>query len=224
MVLEGVTGTVKFEQAINSNWRWSAQAGTQTLKSQDRVAFPYGCADGDNYHANTYCPNGYFDLYDFRSDNENRSTTSAELEIKGEIDTKFVKINPTLGILVNRVNDRFDMQAYNYSGAGNLHNFVALPADATLTGENTNRDERSTELYFNLSHQWTESFSTWAGLRFTRLSRQSVRTDGSRATDYTQNLSTGFVAASYQINSAHMAYASFGQGVESEVAPGRSRV
>jgi iron complex outermembrane receptor protein len=31
------------------------------------------------------------------------------------------------------------------------------------------------------------------------------------------------VAASYQINPAHMAYASFGQGVESEVAPGRSR-
>ncbi|MEY3782374.1 MAG: hypothetical protein RIS97_552 [Pseudomonadota bacterium] len=223
VVLEGVTGSVKFEQAINSNWRWSAQAGTQTLKSQDRVAFPYGCADGDNYYANTYCPNGNFDLYDFRSDNENRSTTSAKLEVKGEIDTQFVKINPTLGILVNRVKDRFDMQAYNYSGVGNLNNFVALPADATLTGENTNRDERSTELYVNQSHQWTESFSTWAGLRYTRLSRQSVRTDGSRATDYTQNLSTGFVAASYQINPAHMAYASFGQGVESEVAPGRSR-
>lgn len=223
VVLEGVTGTVKFEQAINSNWRWSAQAGTQRLKSQDRVAFPYGCADGDNYYANTYCPNGNFDLYDFRSDNENRSTTSAKLEVKGEIDTQFVKINPTLGILVNRVKDRFDMQAYNYSGVGNLNNFVALPADATLTGENTNRDERSTELYVNQSHQWTESFSTWAGLRYTRLSRQSVRTDGSRATDYTQNLSTGFVAASYQINPAHMAYASFGQGVESEVAPGRSR-
>jgi iron complex outermembrane receptor protein len=223
VVLEGVTGSVKFEQAINSNWRWSAQAGTQTLKSQDRVAFPYGCADGYNYYANTYCPNGNFDLYDFRSDNENRSTTSAKLEVKGEIDTQFVKINPTLGILVNRVKDRFDMQAYNYSGVGNLNNFVALPADATLTGENTNRDERSTELYVNQSHQWTESFSTWAGLRYTRLSRQSVRTDGSRATDYTQNLSTGFVAASYQINPAHMAYASFGQGVETEVAPGRSR-
>ena len=223
VVLEGLTGTVKFEQAINSSWRWSAQAGTQKLKSQDRVAFPYGCTDGDNYYANTYCPNGNFDLYDFRSDNENRSATSAKLEIKGEIDTKFVKINPTLGILVNRVKDRFDMQAYNYSGAGNLNNFVALPADATLTGENTNRDERSTELYFNQSHQWTENFSTWAGLRYTRLSRQSIRTNGSRETNYSQNLRTGFVAASYQINPAHMAYASLGQGVESEVAPGRSR-
>ena len=223
VVLEGLTGTVKFEQAINSSWRWLAQAGTQNLKSQDRVAFPYGCTDGDNYYANTYCPNGNFDLFDFHSDNENRHSTSAKLEVKGDIDTTFVKTNTTLGMLVNRVKDRFDMQAYNFSGTGNLYNFTALPTDGTLTGQNTNRDERSTELYVNQSQKWSENFSTWAGVRFTRLSRQSVRTDGSRKTDYNQNLNTGFVAASYQINPAHMAYASFGQGVESEVAPGRSR-
>lgn len=223
VVLNGLTGTVKFEQALSSNWRWSAQTGTQKLTSQDRVAFPYGCTDGDNYYANTYCPNGNFDVYDFRSDNEHRSTSSAKLEIKGQLDTAFAKINPTLGILVNRVKDRFDMQAYNYAGTGNLNSFAALPADALLTGENTNRDERSTEVYFNNSHYWTAGFTTWTGMRHTRLSRQSVRTDGSRATDYDQNLTTRFLAASYQINPAHMVYASFGQGVESEVAPGRSR-
>ncbi len=223
VVLDGLTGTVKFEQAINSNWRWSAQAGTQKLSSQDRVAFPFGCTDGDNYYTNTYCPSGNFDVYDFRSDNESRSTSSAKLEIKGQLDTAFAKINPSLGVLVNRVKDRFDKQAYNYAGAGNLNSFVALPADASLTGENTNRDERSTEFYFNNSHNWTADFTTWSGVRHTRLSRQSVRTDGSRATDYDQNLTTRFLAASYQINQAHMVYASFGRGVESEVTPGRSR-
>ena len=223
VVLNGLTGTVKFEQALNSNWRWSGQAGTQKLTSQDRIAFPYGCTDGDNYYANTYCPNGNFDVYDFRSDNENRSTSSAKLEIKGQLDSTFAKINPTLGILVNRVKDRFDMQAYNYVGAGNLNRLAALPADASLTDENTNRDERSTEMYFNNTHHWTADFTTWSGMRHTRLSRQSVRTDGSRATVYDQKLTARFFAASYQINPAHMVYASFGQGVESEVVPGRSR-
>jgi iron complex outermembrane recepter protein len=128
-----------------------------------------------------------------------------------------------LGILVNRVKDRFEMQAYNYSGTGNLFSPASLPSDGSLTGENTNRDERSTELYFNSSHNWTADFTTWAGIRYSRLNRSSIRTDGSRATDYEQDLTTRFVAASYQINPAHMAYASFGQGVESEVAPGRSR-
>jgi iron complex outermembrane recepter protein len=223
VVLEGLTGTVKFEQAINSKWRWFAQAGTQQLTSQDRVAFPFGCTDGKTYYANTYCPNGNFDLYDFRSDNENRKTTSAKLEIKGQMDTPLSKINPTLGILTTSVKDSFEKQAYNYSGTGNLNSLASLPAAAALTGENTNRDERSTELYFNNSHNWTADFTTWTGVRYTRLTRHSVRTDGSRATDYNQNLNTRFVAASYQINPAHMAYASFGQGVESEVTPGRSR-
>ena len=225
VVLEGLTGTVKFEQAINPQWRWSAQAGTQTLKSQDRVAFPFGCTDanGIDYFADRYCPNGDYDLFDYRSDNENRKTTSAKLEIKGQVDTKFVKINPIFGMLVNKVKDRFEMQAFNFSGTGNLNSLAALPADGSLTDENTHRDERSTELYFNSSHHWTADFTTWSGVRYTRLNRSSVRTDGSRATDYKQDLTTGFVAASYQINPAHMVYASIGQGVESEVAPGRSR-
>ncbi len=225
VVLEGLTGTVKFEQAINPQWRWSAQAGSQNLKSQDRVAFPFGCTDanGIDYFADRYCPNGDYDLFDFRSDNESRKTASAKLEIKGQMDTKFAKINPTVGILVNKVKDRYEMQAYNFSGTGNLNSLAALPADGSLTGENTNRDERSTELYFNSSHNWTTDFTTWSGVRYTRLNRSSVRTDGTRATDYAQDLTTRFVAASYQINPAHMVYASFGQGVESEVAPGRSR-
>ena len=225
VVLEGLTGTVKFEQAINTQWRWSAQAGSQNLKSQDRVAFPFGCTDanGIDYFADRYCPNGDYDLFDFRSDNESRKTTSAKLELKGQMDTKFVKINPIFGLLVNKVKDRSEMQAYNFSGTGNLNSFAALPADASLTGENTNRDERSTELYFNSSHNWTTDFTTWSGVRYTRLNRSSVRTNGTRATDYDQDLTTRFVAASYQINPAHMVYASFGQGVESEVAPGRSR-
>jgi iron complex outermembrane recepter protein len=225
VVLEGLTGTIKFEQAINNQWRWSAQAGTQNLKSQDRVAFPFGCTDanGIDYFADRYCPNGDYDLFDFRSNNESRKTTSAKLEIKGQIDGTFAKINPTVGILVNRVKDRFEMQAYNYSGTGNLFSPATLAADGSLTGENTNRDERSTELYFNNSHNWTADFTTWMGVRYSRLNRSSVRTDGSRATDYEQDLTTRFLAASYQINPTHMAYASFGQGVESEVAPGRSR-
>ncbi len=227
VVLEGLTGTLKFEQAINNQWRWSAQLGSQNLKSNDRAAFPFGCTDanGADYFADRYCPNGDYDLFDYRSDNESRKTTSAKLEVKGEWESWFrkTKISPTFGILVNKVSDRFEKQAYNYAGSGNLNSAAALPEDATLTGENTNRDERQVELYFNNVHHWTENFKTWTGARYTHLNRSSVRTDGSRATDYSQNLMSRFAAASYQINPANMVYASFGQGVESEVAPGRSR-
>ena len=223
VVLEGLTGTVRFEQAINSNWRWSAQAGTQQLTSQDRAAFPFGCTDGDNYYADRFCPNGNFDLFDFRSDNERRSTTAGQLQLKGEVSTGSIKHNLGFGLLTSRVRDRFDMQAYNFSGTGKLNNLVTLPADPSLTGENTNRDERSTELSAFDAISWTPAFTTWTGLRYTSLNRDSVRTDGSRASSYSSSFATPWVAASYQINPATMVYASYGQGVESEVAPARSR-
>ena len=223
VVLEGLTGTIKFEQAINSQWRWSAQVGSQSLTSQDRAAFPFGCTDGKNYYADRYCPNGDFDLYDYRSDNERRSTTAAQVQLKGQIETGSIKHNLGLGLMASRVRDRFEQQAYNFSGTGNLNNLVALPADPTLTGENTNRAERSTELSAFDAISWTPAFTTWTGVRYTQLNRESVRTDGSRASAYSSNFATPWVAASYQINPAHMLYASYGQGVESEVAPARSR-
>ena len=225
VVLEGLTGTLKYEQAINSQWRWSAQVGSQSLTSQDRAAFPFGCTDanGKDYYGDRYCPNGDFDLYDYRSDNERRSTTAAQLQIKGQVETGSIKHSLGMGLMASRVRDRFDMQAYNYSGTGNINNLVALPADASLTGENTNRTERSTELSAYDAISWTPDLTTWTGLRYTQLHRESVRTDGSRASSYSDSFVTPWVAASYQVNPAHMLYASYGQGVESEVAPARAR-
>lgn len=223
VVLESLTGTLKYEQAINSQWRWSAQVGSQNLTSQDRVAFPFGCTDGKNYYADRYCPNGDFDLYDYRSDNERRSTTAGQIQLKGQVETGSIKHSLGMGLMASSVRNRFDMQAYNFSGTGNLNNLVVLPADPSLTGQNTNRTERSTELSAYDAINWTPTFTTWTGVRYTQLHRESARTDGSRASAYSDNFLTPWVAASYQINPAHMLYASYGQGVESEVAPARSR-
>ncbi len=225
VVLDGLTGSVKFDQAINNNWRWSAQLGSQKLTSQDRVAFPYGCYDtgSGTYYADRYCPDGSYDLYDFRSDNERRNTTAAHLQLKGQVDTGGVKHALAFGLLSSRVKDRFEMQAYNYSGTGSIYNTTALPADASLTGENTNRSERSTELSISDMAQWNNAFTTWAGLRYTQQHRASVRTDGSRATAYSASFAAPWLAASYKLAPSTMVYASYGQGVETEVAPNRAR-
>jgi iron complex outermembrane receptor protein len=50
-----------------------------------------------------------------------------------------------------------------------------------------------------------------------------VRTDGSRATGYDQSFTTPWLALSHALGPQTLAYLSWGQGVESEVAPGRSR-
>jgi iron complex outermembrane receptor protein len=88
---------------------------------------------------------------------------------------------------------------------------------------NTNREERSSELYLRDAVQIDKQWQAWLGLRHSRIERESVRTDGSRATDYSQSFSTPWLGLSYAINPTLMAYGSWGEGVESEVAPNRSR-
>ena len=219
VVLQGLTGTVKLEQALSPDWRWSAQAGTQRLKSDDRAAFPFGCSATGEY--DRYCPNGDFDLYDYRSEGERRNTDAAQLQIKGLVRTGSVQHHLGAGWLVSSTRDRFGVGAYNWVGTGNLGNLQSVAPDPSLTTQNAQRTEHSNELSVYDSIAWTPGLSTWLGLRHTRLQRDSVSTDGSAATAYAQTLSTPWAAVSYQLTPQHMLYASTGKGVETQVVPNK---
>ena len=123
-VFDNLSGSLGIQQAINSQWRWQAQIGTQRLKSQDRLAYPYGCFDAGTgaYYADRYCPNGDFDLYDFRSTNERRRTHAAQIRAIGQLDTGAVRHHLSFGVLASRFIDRGEPQADNNSavGTGNL--------------------------------------------------------------------------------------------------------
>jgi len=222
---EGLTGTVRLQQALGANWSWSAQLGSQRLKTDDRTAFPFGfdCHPTSNF---TYCdrfaPNGLFDLYDFRSDNERRRHNTAAVSLKGKVQTGMLVHDLSLGLLRGEVRNRFDRQAYNYVGTGNVSGNVVLSPDPRLLDENTNRDERSTELSIQDGIRWNDRLTSWVGVRHTRLHRESVRTDGSRPTSYDQSISTPWLALSYKLAGNSMVYGSWGEGAESEVVPNRT--
>ena len=189
-VMRNFSGSVRFEQALTEGWSWTAQLASQRLQADDRLAYPYGCYDAisGNYYADRYCPNGDYDLYDFRSDNERRTTQAVQLAIKGELATGAVKHRLRLGVQGNRHTDLGQPQADNNAavGTGNLFTRPDLPADPSYFDPYTNLRERSTELFAYDAIEWTPALSTWLGLRHTRLSRDSVRTDGSRPTSYSQ--------------------------------------
>ena len=228
VVFDGTTASLRWQQKLGNDWRFAAHAATQQLRTDDRVAFPYGCFDPEpapdgTYFADRYCPNGSYDLYDFRSENERRRLDVLDLSLQGKLQTGTVGHLLTVGALQSRVNNQFQRQAFNYAGTGNIDGTLVTPADPTLTDENTNRNERSTELYARDAIAITERLTAWLGLRHTRLQRESVRTDGSRPTDYAQNFSTPWVAASYAFAPDQLVYASWGRGVESSVVPNRTR-
>jgi iron complex outermembrane recepter protein len=217
---DALTGSIRFEQAINADWRWSAQAASQQLKTDDRVAYASGCSAEKRF--DRYCANGTFDVYDYRSDNEQRGQKAASLNLKGKLATGGVAHDLGFGLQSSLISTRYQKQAYNYVGLGNVAGTAVLPADPSLTGQNTNRDEHSVEFSAQDAIRWNERFTTWLGLRSTQLQRDSIRTNGSRPTRFSQSLNTPWLAASYQLGSGQTAYASYGEGVEAQVVPNKT--
>ena len=224
VVFDATTASLRWQQRLSADWRFTAHLATQQLRTDDRVAFPFGCTDPNaTYYADRYCPDGTFDLYDFRSENEKRRSDVIDLSVQGKLRTGPLAHALATGVQQSSVRNRFQQQAFNYVGTGNVQGTAVAPADPTLTDENTNRDERSTEFYARDAIAVTEQVTAWLGLRHTRLHRESVRTDGSRATDYTQAVTTPWLALSHAFAPGQLVYASWGRGVQSEVAPNRSR-
>ena len=60
-----------------------------------------------DYYADRYCPNGDFDLYDYRSENERRKTTALDLSLTGQFSTGQLKHDLSTGLLFSRFQSRF---------------------------------------------------------------------------------------------------------------------
>ena len=224
VVFDNTHASLRVQQQLSGGWRAQAALGLQRLRTDDRLAYAYGCSAADgSYYADRFCPDGSYDLYDFRSENEHRDTTALDVSASGPMQLAGQRHDVTVGGLTSRFKSRFQRQAYNYAGTGHIDGSAVTPAAPELTDENTNRDERSNELYLRDRVDLGAGTTAWLGLRHTRLHRESVRTDGSRATDYSQGVTTPWVALSHAIAADWLVYASWGQGVESEVAPNRSR-
>ena len=228
VVFEGNTASLRLQQRLSADWRFTAHGASQRLRTDDRIAFPFGCFSPDpapdgTYYADRYCPDGTFDLYDFRSENERRRTDALDLSVQGNLVTGPLRHDLTFGLLSSQVKNRFQRQAFNYVGTGNVQGTAITPDAPALTDENTQRDERTAEAYARDAIALTDKLTTWIGLRHTRLHRQSIRTDGSLATDYRQSFTTPWLAVSHAFAPDQLAYASWGQGIESDVVPGRAR-
>ncbi len=223
VVLDGTTGSLRWQQRLSSDWKVVAHAAQQWLRSDDRLAYSYGCSAEGNY--DRYCSDGSFDYYEYRSDNERRTSDALDLHAEGRLRTGAVAHQVTVGALATRFRLRTQPQADDsvIVGTGNVDGLTivpSLPADLGLI-PNTDRTERSTELYARDHAQLTANLGLWAGLRHTQLHRASVQTDGSQGTAYSQSFTMPWLAASQALGGDRMAYASWGQGVESAVAPNR---
>ncbi|WP_416757942.1 TonB-dependent siderophore receptor [Roseateles sp. So40a] len=225
VVFEGRTASLRIQHQLNADWKLQAHGAIQRLVTDDRLAYPFGCTAGDGtYYPSTYCPDGTFDQYDFRSDNEHRNSDALDLSAQGKLTLAGMQHQVSTGVLFSRYKSRLQGQAYNWAGTGNIWGTLPTVADPTLGSTNTNRTERSTEFYLRDAVQLSAQWQGWLGVRHTRLDRDSklvnVQPGNENApTSYRQSFTTPWLGLSYAINPDLLAYASWGQGIESAVVP-----
>jgi iron complex outermembrane recepter protein len=224
VVLQGNTMSLRFTQTLAPDWTLKVQALQQRLVSNDHLAFAFG-GNVDCEPCNSFASDGSFALYDFRSDDERRQTRDLDVSIAGSFATGPLRHAATVGVLESAFTARFNDEASNYVGIGTSDGRTMVPVaadDPTPRTPNTNRTERSTEVYLRDSVQVGDDWSVWAGLRHTRLHRQTAQTASGNvdaATDYRQSFTTPWIALSRQLGEHDMAYLSWGEGAESSVTP-----
>jgi iron complex outermembrane recepter protein len=218
--------TTQFSSALthkfNDRWRASVSLSHFASKLNDRVAFPDGCSNAANYVYPGLCANGDVDIYDFRSDNEQRKLTSWEAKLGGTF-LAFSVQHQAQFILAGRTGSTRlpPKSAYNYAGFTNIFSPRLVAENAALESVNTNASDRSTEAAFTLQSNWNATLQSFAGVRIARAARSSVRSDDTQRVALDQTITTPWFGITANINLALMMYAQWGSALELENVPNR---
>ncbi|MEO6897758.1 MAG: TonB-dependent siderophore receptor [Caldimonas sp.] len=225
VLFDATTASLRVTQKFGDGWRLVVHGLTQRLRTDDRIAFPFGCSDPTppphgTYYPDRFCPNGNFDLYDFRSDDETRRSSTIDVALHGAGATGALAHQFSLGVQRTIVKNRFQADAYNFAGTGNIDGTLVVPPAPDAVFPQTNRDERSSEIALRDAVAFGKTGATaWLGARHTQLARSATPTDGSPGTAFRQSFTTPFVALSQAFGRGQLVYASWVKGVESDVAP-----
>jgi len=213
VVFEGRTGSVRYTRSWGPLLQWTLHGVQQRLRTDDRIAFPFGC-DADKQY-DRFCGDGSFDFYDYRSEDERRTQDAWDSAWSGRIHTGAWVHDWRAGVLWTRSEVAYGAQAFNPVGLGRIDGTAVVPADPSRAGDGQHRDERSVEFRLQDVISLGPRTRLWLGARHTRIARES-QADGTR---YAQRITTPWAAMVLALSSAWSAYANWGEGVESEVAP-----
>ena len=230
VVLDGQTASVRWQQALTPQWRLTAHAMQQRLTSDDRTAFPFGVFEPD-YSCPQWCdrfaPDGTFSYWEFISNQEHRNTRALDLSLQGRLNAGSWVHQLQLGALRSTFQARFQDQVFDLAGTGRIDGTLPAAPSAGYASANTNREERSSELYVRDKIQPNPWAQLWWGLRHTRLQRDTVLTnagdEGWQPTHGTAAATTPWVAFSHDLGRNTLGYVSWGEGLETEVVPNQLR-
>ena len=224
VVFDATTASLRVTQKLGDGWRLVAHGLTQRLRTDDRIAFPFGCTDPNpppdgTYYPDRFCPNGNFDLYDFRSEDESRRSSTLDVTLHGAAATGPLAHEFSVGVQRTIVRNRFQADAFNFAGTGNVDGTLVTPPAPDATRRRPTATSARASSRCATPSPSANGTTAWLGARHTQLARSATPTDGSPGTAFRQSFTTPFVALSQALGRGQLVYASWGQGVESDVAP-----
>ncbi len=236
-VFASTTGSLRFKHNLGEGWLWTTSYGAQRLRTDDRLTFGLGhnCWGTDPNAAvlcDRFSADGKFDVYDYRSDNEQRKVDALKTEVSGSLLWGRIQHDLNASVMRFRSLDRLPpLQAYNGVGEGSTTSSFVTSPDGTLAYPNVNRSEYNTELAVSDRIDLRQGTTVWLGLRNTQYVRQSSENavcdpsyvctpaPGTNPTSNHGQITTPWLALSQQLTPQIQAYTSYGEGVELNVTP-----
>ena len=240
VVMEDLTGSLRWQQPLAGSWQLRVHALSQRLRSDDRTAFPFG--DFDANYACQWCdrfaPDGSFSLWEFISNDERRRQQVLDISVRGNLSGMGGRHQITAGVMGTRFRALFNDQVFDLAGTTRVQNPSTVARSALTPDASVNRQEDTQEAYLRDVIALRPHWQALVGVRHTAMQRRAQRTsagfEGAGATDDElqrllaatqahQRATVGFAALTHTLPSGALAYASWGQGLESEFVPNRTR-
>ena len=165
----------KFEYRFSDQWKGSLSAAHSKVVIDDYSSFAWGCYYVGSCNANTFSPEGDYDVYDYRSPDDPRRDDEVQAAITGLFDTGSLGHELTFGTSAfRRVIDK-RKSVNDYIGSGNINEDAPTfkPTDKPLYPSHRNLDSRQYGLFVTDRIRFNEQWQTIIGGREVRLDEKA---------------------------------------------------
>ena len=173
----------KFEYRFSDQWKGSVSAARSKVVIDDYSSFAWGCFYVNTCNANTFSPEGDYDIYDYRSPDDTRRDDEVQAAMTGLFDTAGLGHELTFGTSAfRRVIDK--RKAVNeYIGSGNINQDAPTfaPTNVPLNDSHRTLDSRQYGVFVTDRIRFNEQWQTLLGGREVRLDEQAFDSNGDQA-------------------------------------------
>lgn len=204
---------VKFDYALNDDWRTILQANQSTLHRDDAVTLPSGCQQS---LLPGYCSDGGYSMYDLRRKNDKRSITTTQALLQGNFTTGGVRHELTTGVSTLNRRDHFADYVFNYVGESNIYNPVYYDnfALSDVNPVHLRRKDEERAVFVQDVMALTDQLRLHAGVRYVQLKRGQFNASGETTRRTDDDFVLPSVALLYNLQPSLAVYGSYSQGLE----------